>query len=72
MQVMGSVARELGYTQELPKLCQLETGLIYGCKKLAECLKKHPALPDALAAYNAGITTTEAGKTYAAKVLLIV
>lgn len=54
MQVMGAVARELGYKEHLVGLCDPETGLHYGCKKLAQLVKKYPSLNDAVAAYNAG------------------
>ncbi len=34
MQVMGEVARELGYTGDLPALCDPFTGLEWGCVQL--------------------------------------
>lgn len=69
MQVMGAVARELGWHGPMPKLCDPWHGIEYGCLKLKERLDKYPALPDALAAYNAGQPGTDAGKAYAAKVI---
>jgi soluble lytic murein transglycosylase-like protein len=40
MQVMGEVARELGFKGVfLTELCEPIVGLAYGCKKLAACLK---------------------------------
>ena len=39
MQVMGQVARELGYTDSLPALCQPWIGIEYGCKHLANKIK---------------------------------
>lgn len=69
MQVMGSVARELGYEGPIPKLCDPEMGITYGCKKLRACLTIHSNLPDALASYNAGNPNYQAGKNYAAKVM---
>lgn len=55
MQVMGSVARELGFLESLIKLSDPRIGAKYGCMKLAQCLKKWPKkLDDAIAAYNAG------------------
>jgi len=53
VQIMGSVARELGYTEELPKLCQEDVNILYGAKKLASLSKKHQG-NDLIASYNAG------------------
>lgn len=55
MQVMGSVARELGYRDSLPGLQRPELGLAYGCKKLTYCLKRENGdFEAALARYNGG------------------
>jgi soluble lytic murein transglycosylase-like protein len=55
MQVMGSVARELGYTGRLADLrYNAEAGAALGCKKLAALLRTYPQETDAIAAYNAG------------------
>lgn len=54
MQVMGSVARELGFKDYLQKLSEPELGLYYGCKKLQSFLIKHKSTEDAVASYNAG------------------
>jgi soluble lytic murein transglycosylase-like protein len=54
MQVMGSVARELGFRYHLPQLLDPPTGLEYGCRKLAACLKRWPLWEEGLAAYNGG------------------
>jgi soluble lytic murein transglycosylase-like protein len=54
MQVMGSVARELGFNGHMTQLCDVETNLHYGCKKLAMLTAKYPTTSDAIAAYNAG------------------
>jgi soluble lytic murein transglycosylase-like protein len=69
MQVMGTVARELGFSEDFPRLCLPEVGIQYGCLKLVDCLKKYPQLPDALASYNAGNPKYPAGKLYAGKIL---
>lgn len=53
MQVMGSVARELGYQGDLVDLAQPQIGLEYGCLKLATLMHKY-ALHDAISSYNAG------------------
>jgi hypothetical protein len=54
MQVMGTVARELGFKGELPKLCLAEIGLEYGCKKLRQLMDKYPHVEDAISSYNQG------------------
>ena len=54
MQVMGAVARELGYTQSFPKLCYPAVGLRYGCLHLHKFKSKYSAWPDVIASYNAG------------------
>jgi hypothetical protein len=54
MQVMGTVARELGYTDHLTKLCILTNGIHYGCKKLNSLFEKYEYRNDVIAAYNAG------------------
>jgi hypothetical protein len=54
MQVMGSVARELGYAGNLAGLYDPEYGIHYGCLKLKLELKKYPELTDAISSYNQG------------------
>ncbi|WP_161628899.1 lytic transglycosylase domain-containing protein [Solimonas flava] len=57
MQIMGAVARELGFTGFFPALCDPMTGLDYGCRHLAALIKRFSAthgLRGAVAAYNAG------------------
>lgn len=54
-QIMGSVARELGYLEELPKLCREDINIIYGTKKLKSLMNKYDKPNDIIAAYNAGI-----------------
>ena len=54
MQVMGGVAREHGYTGDLPKLCDPFTGLKYGLLHLRKFYAKYQDWPDTLASYNAG------------------
>lgn len=54
MQVQGAVARELGFRGAfLSRLLDLETGLEYGCKKLAALCARYDTW-DAVAAYNGG------------------
>lgn len=56
MQIMGQVAREAGFKGSFQELLGVECGLNWGCKKLAQCVKKwaHLGLDHAIAAYNAG------------------
>jgi soluble lytic murein transglycosylase-like protein len=54
MQVMGFVARELGFEDHMTKLCIPEVGLYYGCLKLQSLLQKYGEEMSAIAAYNAG------------------
>jgi hypothetical protein len=54
MQIMGSVARENGFTKDMPILCEVESKLFYGCKKLKSFMNKYPIQADAIASYNAG------------------
>lgn len=53
MQVMGTVARELGHKGWISELIEPPVGLKYGCMKLKECLDKH-GYEGGIAAYNAG------------------
>lgn len=54
MQVMGTVARELGFFGYFTELCDPGTGIHYGCKKLKSLMDKYSTLDDAIASYNAG------------------
>lgn len=55
LQIMGEVAREFGFTEDIPTLCDPATGLEWGCRKLAHEVKHYPgALSAALSAYNGG------------------
>lgn len=54
MQVMGSVARELGWKGNLLELTRPELGVKFGCLKLKELMKKYNHQDDVIAAYNAG------------------
>lgn len=63
MQVMGSVARELGFEEELIKLCDPDLGAQYGCMKLVDIKKKYSDEQDIISAYNAG-TPSKIGIKY--------
>jgi soluble lytic murein transglycosylase-like protein len=54
MQVMGGVARELGFDEELVQLCDPELGIQYGCLKLVEIKKRYSDEQDIISAYNGG------------------
>ena len=55
MQVMGAVARELGFNGRfLSQLCKPEIGLEYGCKHLRNLYDRYNDWQDAISAYNQG------------------
>ena len=54
MQVMGCVARELGFSGILTELVDVEKNVNLGCAKLSQLDKKYSNLDDIIAAYNAG------------------
>ena len=54
MQVMGTVARELGFRGNLLHLTKPELGIRFGCLKLKELLAKYSYQDDVIAAYNSG------------------
>lgn len=55
MQVMGVVAREMGYDGPLPRLCLPEVGIYWGARKLLVLFKRYPEnLDHVISAYNAG------------------
>ncbi len=56
MQIMGAVARELGFNGAFPELCG-PVGVLYGCKHLANLHKRFyqaHGIRGVIAAYNAG------------------
>lgn len=60
MQVMGAVARELGYKgRHLPALCRPEIGIPIGCRHLANQIRRFGNLDNGIAAYNAGTPRLE-------------
>lgn len=71
MQVMGQVARELGYRGEyLHELCDVRESVKFGSEKLAKCLKQTGTIREAIARYN-GDPRSEAAQRYAMKVLAV-
>lgn len=67
MQVMGTVARELGYDGCLPLLCEEELGIEYGCMKFRQVLNRWDGEREAISAYNAG-HPTDNNQGYVSKV----
>ena len=75
MQLMGGVARELGFRRHMPELCDVDLNIELGCKKLVSCYHRwHPESgkrgtdlilgewsDPAIAAYNAGSPRRDAG-----------
>jgi soluble lytic murein transglycosylase-like protein len=64
MQVMGSVARELGFKDHLTMLTDPELAIRYGCLQLIKMSKKYSTIEDCIAAYNAGSARRLAGGQY--------
>lgn len=56
LQIMGQVARELGFKGPFSALLEPETGIEWGCKKLSQCYKKYArnGQDAGIAAYNCG------------------
>lgn len=54
MQVMGGVARELGWDHWLSELCVPVIGIRFGCQHLKNKYLKYGNWRDAVSAYNAG------------------
>jgi len=65
MQIMGEVAIEFGWHGKfLTELCDPDTGVEFGCKKLQKCFDVHGDADTALLAYNGG-----SNKDYPSQVL---
>lgn len=54
MQVMGTVARELGYEDSLLAISDPDLAIDLGCKKLRQLFDRHKNIPDAVSSYNMG------------------
>lgn len=66
MQIMGQTAREFGYSGKwLTSLCDPTNGLEYGCRKLADCIKRTSSVHDALQRWNGGSNPTYADQVLA-------
>ena len=64
MQIMGGVARELGFKGNLSELFKPEINLDYGIKKLKALIKKYPEEMDVISSYNQGSPRLTPGKLY--------
>lgn len=69
MQVMGSVARELGHATPIPLLVIPEIGIEYGCRKLSQLFDRYKTVEKVLDAYNSGNPFDQIGKDYVSGVL---
>ena len=63
LQLMGQVAREMGYQGSWTGLCDPTTNIEYGCKKLSKCYTKYaPDIDAGIASYNCGTPKMVDGK----------
>lgn len=62
MQVMGAVARELGFTGPFTDLWEPEIGIRYGMRLLKKLWSRYENWPDVIASYNAGSPVRIDGK----------
>jgi soluble lytic murein transglycosylase-like protein len=71
MQIMGTVARERGFTGDIPQLCDVKTNLKYGCLQVKHLFARYSDVRHVLSAYNTGRPETPVGRAYATDVLKI-
>jgi len=71
MQIMGTVARERGFTGDIPQLCDVQTNLRYGCLHVKHLFSRYTDVRAVLSSYNTGRPNTSVGRAYAADVLKI-
>jgi hypothetical protein len=64
MQVMGFKAREIGYTDYLPKLSLLEVGMELGCQILKKLSERYEEESQVISAYNQGSPRKTPGGLY--------
>lgn len=64
MQVMGTVARELGFQGHLPMLVEIPLNLSIGVQKFKKLMQKYGDLHDAVSAYNQGNNRKTPGGMY--------
>lgn len=61
MQVMGTVAREQGYSDHLAKLCMPEIGIEIGCRKVASLFHRYKTWDEVVSAFNCGSVVVVSG-----------
>lgn len=64
MQIMGAVARELGFEGHITELLDVQVNLKFGTLKLKQLVWKYGNILDAIAAYNAGSVRKTPGGHY--------
>ncbi len=64
MQIMGGVARELGFTDNLSELFKPEINAKWGCAKLRSLAKKYELETDVISSYNQGSPRKTPGGMY--------
>lgn len=64
MHIMGGVAREHGFTGQLPELILPKMSILYGCLHLSKFYKKYADIYDAISAYNQGSARKTDGTLY--------
>ena len=64
MQIMGAVAREVGFTGNLSDLFFPRENLIYGCRKLKRLTQKYGDESDVISSYNQGSPRKTEGGQY--------
>lgn len=64
MQIMGAVARELGFDGHIPELVDTDINLKFGCLKLQQLMQRYGDIHSAIAAYNAGSVRKTPGGFY--------
>jgi hypothetical protein len=66
MQLMGEVAREIGYSGPLPQLCEFSTGVTWGCRLWKKKLSIAKGdIPHALLIWNGGSNKEYPGQVLA-------
>jgi soluble lytic murein transglycosylase-like protein len=64
MQVMGGLARDLGYQGHLPNLCDPNLNINYATLYIQRLRRRWPEESDVIAAYNAGSPRKRASGMY--------
>jgi soluble lytic murein transglycosylase-like protein len=64
MQIMGAIARKLGFAESLVKLLSADLGIYWGCQLLSSIAKSHSSIEDIIATYNHGSPTKDGNGQY--------